>query len=438
MGKLCPVCKKHRLADKRAKRCGKCYRKRVDIPSEAEVYTCACGKPKSDKRSKQCRDCYEASTKPDLVPVVEQTPERDVELLKARETAKRYKKLYEAKTKNDVEEQRLIRLFQTSINSLPEIPRQALKAPEVPTKRRPTREAPVLLLGDMHVGQVIESSATHGINEYNFDIWQDRLEYLEGRVIDILFSHQTSQYDELFIASLGDNVSGVIHEELQKYGAQHLIDQVYIGALATAVFVARLATRFKRVRFRGQSGNHGRLGKAKESSQYYKNFDLLFNAIIATRLQDTPNVVVEIPKATFSVAEIAKHRILISHGMELPPSSMGLPAYSVSRASGSYQEILRMVGEHYDYWVLGHIHRPMELDTAIVNGCFPGFDEYSVGKLFKPIRPMQKLLGFHETHGKSWEYPIQLHKAPKAKVYRFAHDMGASEALDFADEVLTA
>ena len=95
-----------------------------------------------------------------------------------------------------------------------------------------------------------------------------------------------------------------------------------------------------------------------------------------------------------------------------------------------------MVGDHYDYWILGHLHRPMELDTAIVNGCFPGYDSYAVGKLFKPIKPTQKLIGFHPAHGKSWEYPIKLDQAPKAKIYKFTHDMGAVEALETAEAVV--
>ena len=419
------------MSKKGAKRCQACYLARKDIPSVAKTKPCSeCGKPLSTNAASRCADCYRNRS---CSPSVEQTPQRDVELSRWKDTAKRYRKLYEQKTKDDVEEQRLIQLFHTSIDALPSIPAPMLKAPTVKPSARLSHETPVLAFGDLHVGQVVELQATHGINEYNFDVWQNRLEYLEGRVLDILFTHQTSHYDEIVVAGLGDNVSGLIHEELQKYGAQHIIDQVVIGATAVSVFLARLSAHFKRVRYVGISGNHGRTSKQKESVQYYKNFDYLWNAQIATRLRSYANISVEIPKAIFTVMDVADHRILVSHGMELPPSSMGLPAYSINRAAGSYQEILRMVQEHYDYWILGHVHRPMELDASIVNGCFSGFDEYSVGKLFKPIRPMQKLLGFHKNHGLTWHYPIQLHKAPQASVYRFSHDMGVAEVLDAAD-----
>ncbi len=406
-GPICSICKRRRLKDRSSKQCGLC---RVDQEWFKDVEGVALSE--------------------------ERTPEQDVKLRRAQEAATRYRKLYESSIREDAEEERLISLFHTSIDSLPKIPRVLHGAPSIRASRGKTQETPLLALGDLHIGQIINKAATHGINEYNFDIFQDRLEHLENCLLDILFSHQHSEYPELVIAGIGDNVSGTIHEELQKHGAQHIIDQVYIGATAVSVFINRISAHFKHIRFVGMSGNHGRVKVGKpESMNYWKNYDRLFCSIMAQRLYANKRVEMILPEAVFTVIDVAKHKILISHGQELPPSPMGIPAYSMNRAAGGYQEVLRMAGLHFDYWLLGHIHRPMELDTTIVNGCFPGYDEYAVGRLFKPIRPMQKLIGFHEQHGKAWEYPIRLDGAPKAKRYRFEHDMGTSEVLDMAAEI---
>ena len=394
-------------------------------------------KGKNEIRTRGAGKCGQCNATPGWHVPPEAKPaeltDRDRKLRRAADAARHYKKLYEAKIKEDAQEERLISLFQASIDALPHVPRALLKPPTVKPRVKHV-ETPVLAFGDLHVGQVISKAATHGINEFDFDIWQGRLEYLEGRVLEHLFRHQSSTYPELVVAGIGDNVSGRIHEELQKYGAQHVVDQVFVGATAVAVFLARLASHFESVRYVGISGNHGRLDKAKESSFYFKNFDYLFNSIIATRLKDHARISVTIPEAIFTRLDVAGQSILLSHGMELPPSSMGLPAYSINRASAGYQELLAQVGSRYDYWLLGHVHRPMELDAVIVNGCMSGYDEYAVGKLFKPIRPLQKLIGFREGIGKAWEYPIRLDLAPPAKVYRFSHDMGAVEALAVADE----
>jgi len=244
---------------------------------------------------------------------------------------------------------------------------------------------------------------------------------------------------------MGDNVSGVIHEELQKFGHQHIVDQVYLGALTTALFFYRLHVRLlprgvKTIRVSCVSGNHGRLSKDKESKQYYKNFDYLFNGIVAQALSSVPTIDFHIPRCLFTVVEVAGHRILQSHGHELPPSSLGIPLYSINRASAGYQELLSWTdAARFDYWMLAHFHRPMELDNAIVNGTMAGIGEYGIGR-FKPIRPLQKLMGFHEKWGKSWEYPVRLDKAPaEPKVYTFTPDMTTTDALEmFADRTRKA
>jgi hypothetical protein len=294
------------------------------------------------------------------------------------------------------------------------------------------REVPLLVIGDQQIGEEIAIEETGGINAYNFGVFQQRLEYLEERVLDILHHHQKAEFPELVVFLMGDNISGRIHEELQKYGHQHVIDQVYLGALTTALFLYRLQRfgRFQKIRVSCVSGNHGRLDKAKESKRYYKNFDYLFHSIVATTLKGVPEIEMFIPKSLFTVVDVAGVRILQSHGHELPPSSLGIPLYSVNRASAGYQELLSWSeAKRFDYWVLAHFHRPMELDGAIVNGTMAGLSEYGIGK-FKPIRPMQKLIGFHSKYGKAWEYPVRLDFAPKTpKIYTFDAEMATPDAV---------
>jgi hypothetical protein len=359
----------------------------------------------------------------------------DVLLRNLREDVKRYRKAYETTVAAQQEEERLLEMFQTSIRAIPVPSGRALSTP--PAKRAPSsasghREVPLLVIGDQQIGEEIAIEETGGINAYNFGVFQQRLEYLEERVLDILHHHQKAEFPELVVFLMGDNISGRIHEELQKYGHQHVIDQVYLGALTTALFLYRIQRfgRFQRIRVSCVSGNHGRLDKAKESKRYYKNFDYLFHSIVATTLKGVPAIEMFIPKSLFTVVDVAGVRILQSHGHELPPSSLGIPLYSVNRASAGYQELLSWSeAKRFDYWVLAHFHRPMELDGAIVNGTMAGLSEYGIGK-FKPIRPMQKLIGFHGKYGKAWEYPVRLDFAPKTpKIYTFDAEMATPDAV---------
>jgi hypothetical protein len=208
---------------------------------------------------------------------------RDVEVETLRTDLQRVGKAYKQTVKEAAQEQRIYNLFEQSIQRFPALPKAAFagKGQTVDKRLRSKSkhyEVPVLLQSDQQIGEEIVFEETGGVNAYNFDIYQSRLEHLEDRVLDILGNHQTADFPELVVLSLGDNVSGVIHPELQKYGHQHVIDQVYLGALTEALFLYRLKQLggFERIRFIGVTGNHGRLSHEKESKRYYKNFDYLF------------------------------------------------------------------------------------------------------------------------------------------------------------------
>jgi hypothetical protein len=161
----------------------------------------------------------------------------------------------------------------------------------------------------------------------------------------------------------------------------------------------------------------------------------MFHSIMALALKDVPQIKFNIPQCLFLVSEIANHKVLVSHGHELPPSSLGIPLYSINRASASYQELLSLGGSgRFDYWVMGHYHRPLELDGNFVNGTMAGLSEFGIGK-FKPILPMQRLMGFHSKWGRAWEYPVRLDKASgEPQVYTFTSEMTTADALDaFSD-----
>lgn len=345
---------------------------------------------------------------------------------------------YKATVRETAKEERLVQMFESAIERFPRLPRSAFSGKGQPARDRHRSaskhfEVPVLLISDQQIGEEISPSETFGINEYNFNVYQQRLEHLEDRVLDILGNHQNGDFRELVVLSLGDNVSGVIHPELQKYGHQHIVDQVYLGALTQALFIYRLKQLggFERVRVVGVTGNHGRLSHEKESKKYFANFDFLFNNIVATALRDVEGIKFNIPRGLFTVEEIANHRILVSHGHEM----MNLSLNGLDKTSASYQEMFAMSGNAaYDYWTIGHFHRPIEVQNVIVNGTMAGLSEYGIGK-FKPIKPMQKLLGFHSKWGLAWEYQIRLDQAPKQQqVYNFQHDMSTEDALALYEE----
>jgi len=64
---------------------------------------------------------------------------------------------------------------------------------------------------------------------------------------------------------------------------------------------------------------------------------------------------------------------------------------------------------------MGHLHRsitlPHALGSVIVNGGFPGVDNYGLMEGFSPVDPMQRFFFVHPKYGKTAEYPIDLSHA---------------------------
>ena len=428
-----------------AKFCAKCYRARGKTATTEGPLCRLCQQQHVHKRSlngQVCAQCW-TTRRPECLALMAAGsgdgagPDhaRDVMVDRLAREAKMYRTAYRETVKDAAEEERLIDMFKSSLARFPAMPAAHFRIKRDETHGAGGQEVPALLLGDQHIGEEISIEETFGINRYNFAVFQSRIEHLEDRVVDILTNHQRAPFSEMVVFLMGDNISGVIHEELQKHGHQHIIDQVYLGALSTALFLYRLLARLRprgvqRLRVSCVSGNHGRTSKDKESKRYYKNFDYLFHGVVAQALADVPQIEFHIPRCLFTVVDVAGIRILQSHGHELPPSSLGIPLYSINRASAGYQELLAWTeASRFDYWLLGHFHRPMELDSAIVNGTMAGLSELGIGR-YKPVRPMQKLIGFHEKWGKAWEYPVRLdHSPPAASIYTFESDMAIPDAL---------
>ena len=134
----------------------------------------------------------------------------------------------------------------------------------------------VLLLSDIHAGEVIKKEEVQGLNEYNFDIVAQRLKYLSDSVRNIAKKKLTGyQFDKLHVLALGDWVSGTIHEELLEGAEGNIIEWTVNLAYVVAQMLRELLVDFERIEFTGVVGNHGRLHKKPRYKGRYVNWDYI-------------------------------------------------------------------------------------------------------------------------------------------------------------------
>ena len=272
----------------------------------------------------------------------------------------------------------------------------------------------VLLLGDLHIGEVVSLEETSGISEYNFDIFRKRLQLLSDQINTFLFQKLCGyNFDEIVVICLGDMVSGNIIDELIETNDPEVTDQVVDGAYILAQFLQEQAQRFPQVVVHGIPGNHGRLKRKKQYKRRYASWDRVMYKMIGSILRQQDNISFHFPKSLFGVAEICGAKFLYTHGDEIR-SWMGIPWYGMERDRRRKQELAYRIPDlgHFDYMILGHFHTCVQMDAPsgeiIVNGSFVGGDEYSIGRLGRAMEPSQIIFGVDAFGKITWRHPIRL------------------------------
>jgi len=290
-----------------------------------------------------------------------------------------------------------------------------------------TKEESLLLFGDPHIGEIVNKEEMAGINEYNFDVFRLRMEYLARETIDLCMSKLSGyQFSTLNIAMLGDMVTGMIHDELIETAEGTVIEWAYGGAVIIAQFLQELAQVFEKIKVFGVVGNHGRMHKKPRFKQRYVNWDYVLYMALALMLQSQKNISFHFPKSFFIHTNINEHEFVFIHGDNIR-SWMGIPFYGINRMVANFNELMASRGDYIEYFCLGHFHETGQLDKVkgekIVNGSMIGGNEYSLGRMFTSGAPKQLLAGVHHRTGLTWRYPINLSFANLKKEPKYVFDL---------------
>lgn len=323
------------------------------------------------------------------------------------------------------ETQRLI--LEANAESIASLPKVKAPGPIILNpKDRKTTESAVLVGSCWHIGETINKEEMGGLNEYNFDIFVRRLQFLVGKAIKFTRQNMAMyNFEELHVLLTGDMVSGIIHEELAETNDLTIVEQATLGAFVTAQAILELAQAFPKVKVTCVVGNHGRIGPKK----YFKHkqsvsWDYVFYTNLALLLKKQPNVSFNIPKSFWALVNIQGWNFLVMHG-DLIKSWGSIPFYGINREVAKWVKIKASQDTFFNYTVMSHFHTFAMLQSPtgedILNGSLKGGDEYAAGLgLFND--PVQILFGVHPRYGKTWQLPINTKHAedtPRASRYKY-------------------
>jgi len=286
---------------------------------------------------------------------------------------------------------------------------QDFKAPKWVSKPtrigKPEPHVAVTMWSDWHAGEVVDLGATHGINEYNSEIMEARVERLVNKTVELSKHHGPGNYSGAVVMLGGDMVSGAIHAELAKTDDEEVIPACIrvVGLLVAGL--TRMADAFGKVFVPAVPGNHGRNTLKPEMKRLVQNsFDWLIYQFTAQRLAGDKRIVFDIPQAGETLFRVYGTRYFLTHGDmlgtaggdgiigALGPITRG--AFKVGRQQAALKQ-------DFDVLCIGHWHQSIFLNHLIVSNTLKGFDEYAAKKLRAlPSTPSQPLWFEHPRLGR--------------------------------------
>ena len=248
----------------------------------------------------------------------------------------------------------------------------------------------VALFSDAHIEETVEPDSVIGLNEYNIDIAKKRI---ERYFVNLASCLNEDRVDDLIFASLGDTISGYIHDELAQTNG---LSPLQATELAENLVYSGLKflcenTQLKTIKFIGIVGNHSRTTKRiQHSNGYAMSYEWLMYRNIKKQCELT-GLPIEfcLPNSEMAIVDTQdKKRFVFIHGFQIRSNGSGT-------VCGIYPALNRLAMKwsktfKQDKIYLGHFHTCVSIPNAVVNGSIIGYNAFAMTNGFEFEEPAQQ------------------------------------------------
>jgi hypothetical protein len=282
--------------------------------------------------------------------------------------------------------------------------------PKAPSRRIHHATA-LLLLSDLHLDEVVDRYEMGGINEYNREIAEQRLERVVEGVVTMTSRHVAGvKFDGLVVALNGDILTGDIHHELALTNEAPAPASIAFWVPRLASALTYLADHFGRVHVPCTSGNHDRdpnkrrtpMKQREESSLAW----IIYNWL-ADMLRDDPRITFSIttsPGQVYPIYGTTFHQI---HGDGFRSAGgIGGIFPSLLKYLHRIDSLYATQGTNIDCHLLGHWHQYLTGPNWIITGSLKGYDEYAKSLGFGFEKPRMALAIVTPELGITQQMPI--------------------------------
>lgn len=270
----------------------------------------------------------------------------------------------------------------------------------------------VLQISDWQMGQLVRYEDT-GNNEYNWDVFQERLNRWVEAVVSSIRNQRRAYYITRGVFAFGgDMVEGhdVFNGQPWQLDTDAIV-QSLDGARAWAAAIDAIVTAFPDIVWEIYcvTGNHGKPGGRRGgATPSTLSFDYLFYKILEKDIENLGIDNIHVETSGALLFDSCGYTCLLTHGDEFKGYA-GFPFYGLSKADSKHTNNLGML---YTYWFLGHHHRaaiiPVGWGDRIVNGDAVGPNNLSRVMSDATSAPQQNLCFLSEKYGLSEIVRIKL------------------------------
>lgn len=276
----------------------------------------------------------------------------------------------------------------------------------------------VLFISDTHFDEVVRPQEIMGLNAYNREIAEQRIERTFKRAVRLARDFIGAQYayDGVVVLFGGDMIGSTpIHEELGTTSVAPPADTVNYFTDPLLAGLELLHQEFGNVWVTGVPGNHDRTGRKVPSKlraidswtwTLYANLERHFRTNDMVNFGLTQGAEVTVP--------IYDTNFVLHHGNDFRGGS-GISGFLTPLALGDQRKrrrnmnAARMTGNRdleFDYEILGHFHQRLILPGIIVGSSLKGYDEFARSMNFDYAEPSQELLIVTPEKGITFEAPV--------------------------------
>lgn len=291
---------------------------------------------------------------------IEELEKRQIEIAKERIKLRDERTDYQRSIREEARKESFIELIERTI---------AEKVEPLEYKSSPIIDSDddmIIMLSDPHTGMDVDNF----VNKFNAEILKERMEKYLAEIIKV---QEKEKCRNAYLVLLGDNISGLIHDNLRLQNNEDVIKQLkriitYIGD-----FVEVLSKHFTEVQILSVSGNHSRLSPDKMKNLKSENLDSLIPFCLNIKFDNYENVKVrEDAQLDETICAFKTRAGRIVYAVHGDHDKLSTVTNKLSMTTGIKPDIILM----------GHMHHSC-MDTVhntkiVMSGSMIGTDDYCI------------------------------------------------------------